>query len=123
MWRALITVGAVVALTAPAFAAETTTVIEKRTTVTREVPGSGTTVTTTAIAPNPPPPPRVEVAPPLPFPAAVWTPGHWRWNPGQQDYSWVGGVYLSAPQGHAVWVPGDWRQEPPGWVWTEGRWD
>ena len=127
MWRALITAGAVIALTAPAFAAETTTTIEKRT-ITRDVvtdvPESGSTVsTTTIIAPIKPPPPRVETVAPPPYPAAVWEPGHWRWMPGRQDYDWVTGTYLQAPREHAAWVPGHWRQDPRGWVWVEGRWD
>ena len=130
MWRALITAGitagALVALTAPAFAAETTAMIEKRTiakaTVT-DVPQSGSSVATTAIAPNPPPPPHLETPPAPPDPAVAWTPGHWQWVPGQQAYTWVSGRYIDPPRPHAAWVPGRWRQEDRGWVWVEGRWD
>ena len=102
MWRALITAGAIIALTAPAFAAETTTTIEKRTITRDVVPESGSTVTTTVIAPNPPPAPRVETPPPPPGPAVVWTPGHWQWTPGPQTYVWVGGRYIEPPRPHAA---------------------
>jgi hypothetical protein len=124
MWRALIAAGAIAALTAPAFAAEETITIEKRT-ITKDVvvPESGSTVTTTVIAPIAPPPPRVEAPPPPPGPAVVWTPGHWLWAPGQQTYVWVGGGYIDPPRPHAAWIPGRWHQEPQGWAWVEGRWD
>lgn len=125
MWRSLIVSAAVVALTVPAFAqATSTTTIEKRSeTVTRSIPKTGYTVSTTVIVPTAPPAPWIESPPALPFPAAVWEPGHWRWVPAEQTYTWVQGIYARPPHEHAAWQPGHWRQAPNGWVWVEGRWD
>ena len=75
MRRTLLTAGAVLLLTAPAFAQSSVT-IEKKETVTK-VPESGSTVSTVVVAPNPPPPPQAETPPPPPGPTVVWTPGRW----------------------------------------------
>ena len=120
MKKILLAAGAAVLLSAPAFADEVT--IEKKT-ITRDVPESGSTVTTEIIAPNPPPPPRVEVRTAPPAPDVAWVAGHWRWDPGAQNYIWVAGRYLAPPRAHAEWVPGRFVQRPNGWLWQDGRWD
>ena len=121
MRRALITAGAVLILSAPAFADEVT--IEKKTTITREVPESGSTISTVIVAPNPPPPIQAEVPPPAPGPEMVWMSGHWGWDPETRSYVWVGGEYAAPPRPRAAWMPGRWIQRPEGWVWEDGRWD
>jgi hypothetical protein len=120
MRRALLTAGAVLILSAPAFADEVT--IEKKT-ITKTVPESGSTMSTEIIAPTPPPPVQVEVPPPPPAPGVAWVPGHWRWSPEAQRYVWLRGKFIEPPREHAEWVPGRFVERPDGWVWKEGRWD
>jgi hypothetical protein len=107
---------------APALAQEVT-IEKKETTITREVPESGSTVSTVVVAPNPPPELRVETPPPPPGPAMVWVGGNWRWNPETRDYVWAAGRYAEPPRPRAAWVPGHWVQRPDGWVFVDGRWD
>lgn len=122
MKRAFLTVaGAALLFGAPALAQTTT--IEKQTTITKEVPETGSTVSTVVIAPTPPPPPQVETPPPPPGPAMVWVGGHWSWNPEARTHVWVRGKYAEPPRPRAAWVPGGWTQRPDGWVFVEGRWD
>ena len=121
MWRALIIAGMVLALSAPAFADQTTvtptetvkkrtvekTVVHRRTRI-REVRETKIVV---------PPPPLVAVATPqLP-------PGHFVWSPALQTYTWKGGVNRPG----AFWVdyivPGVWITQPPAWVWGGTRWN
>ena len=122
MRRLFVAAGALLVLSAPAFAQTSTTTIEKRTTTT-EAPSAGSTVSTTIIAPTPPPAPRVETPPPPPGPRMVWTPGHWSWERDKATYVWMGGKYMEPPREHAAWVAGRWMQRPNGWIWEEGRWD
>ncbi len=124
MRRAVMIAGAALMFGAPALAQDVT--VEKRTTITREVPeppASGSTVPTVIVAPHPPPPPRAEIPPPPPAPAMVWLEGHWGWNPATGAYVWVDGRYAAAPRAHAAWIPGHWVQRPDGWIWDDGRWD
>lgn len=120
MRRALFAAGAVLILTAPAFADQLT--IEKRT-ITRETPASGSTVSTEIIAPDPPPPPQAEVPPPPPGPGVAWIPGHWGWQPAGHTYAWVHGSYREPPRAEAHWVPGRFVERNDGWMWEDGRWD
>ena len=121
MKRALLTAGAILVLTAPAFAQSSVT-IEKKT-ITKEIPESGSTVSTVIVAPNPPPPPRAEAPPPPPGPEMVWTEGHWSWKSDARDFVWVEGKYAMPPRPRAAWMPGRWVQRTEGWVFEDGRWD
>jgi hypothetical protein len=120
MRRALFAAGAVLILSAPAFADQVT--IEKQT-ITRDVPQSGSTETTEIIAPTPPPAPQAEVPPAPPSPDVAWVSGHWSWDPAAQNYVWVHGRYLEPPHAHAEWVPGHFVQRPNGWLWEDGTWN
>lgn len=150
MRRVLLATAAVLALSAPAFAAEVQiekrtitrenpdpgTTLEQRTitreepgatvekkTITKEGPGSGSTVSTTIIAPKAPPAIQVETPPPPPRPTEAWIPGHWQWEPGAANFVWLHGHYAEPPRAHAAWVPGRWMERPNGWFWEEGRWE
>jgi|SRR5436305_11098921 hypothetical protein len=98
-WGSLLIVGAVLALSAPAFADQTAAPVKHRT-VKKRVVHHRTTVRRTmvreAVIPPPPPivPARVAVALP---------PGHWRWETGQQTYTWVGGPAVTPPRPFAAW--------------------
>jgi len=74
------------------------------------------------IVPMAPPPVRVEAVPPPPPWAAVWEPGHWRWD--GHGYRWVRGHYIRRPHEHEhhEWVAGHWEDRPGGHIWIEGTW-
>ncbi|HEX3864734.1 MAG TPA: hypothetical protein VHY35_23870 [Stellaceae bacterium] len=122
MKRALLAAGAMLVLSAPAFADQVTT--EKQTiTRTTTVPESGSAMPSVIVAPTAPPADEAEVRPPAPMPTAVWMPGHWSWIPERQAYVWTQGRYGDPPHPHAAWLPGHFDQRPDGWVWLDGRWD
>jgi hypothetical protein len=122
MRRALLAAGAVLILSAPAFADEVT-IEKKTTTITKEAPESGSTVTTEIIAPTPPPAPQAEIPPAPPGPKVAWVTGHWSWDPAAQNYVWVHGRYMEPPHAHAEWLPGRFVQRPDGWLWEDGSWE
>jgi hypothetical protein len=74
-----------------------------------------------------PPPMLVELPPPLPYAAAVWTGGYWVWEgnwvwaagrwapPPQPDYAWVHPYYENR-DGAVVFITGHWS--PPGVVFV-----
>jgi hypothetical protein len=99
-WRSLLIAGAVLSLTAPAFADQTAAVVKKRTVKKSIVHHRKTVRRTTvreAVIPTPPPPiVPVRVAVALP-------PGHWRWETGQQTFTWVGGPAAAPPRPFAAW--------------------
>jgi hypothetical protein len=70
--------------------------------------------------PAAPPPLRVEVMPPPPPYAAIWQPGHWRWD--GRRYVWARGRYVRPPRARHEWVAGHWDPGPHGYVWVEGFW-
>ena len=125
MKRALLAAGAVLLVSAPAFAQSSSVTIEKRSysTSTSTVPEVGSTTSTVVIAPQAPPPPKVVTPPPPPGPGVAWIPGHWMWRPAQATFVWINGRYAEPPHVHAAWVPGRWAQRPQGWVWVGGHWD
>jgi len=123
MKGAFLTAAAAALLVAAPALAQEVTIEKKETTITREVPESGSTVSTVVVAPNPPPELRVETPPLPPGPAMVWIGGNWRWSPETRDYTWAGGRYAEPPRPRAAWVPGHWVQRPDGWVFVDGRWD
>ena len=120
MKRVVLTAGAVLLLTAPAFADQLT--IEKQT-ITRDDSESSAPATSVVIAPTPPPPPQAEVPPPPPGPGVAWLAGHWRWDSATAHYVWFPGRYAELPRAHAAWVEGRFERRPDGWEWVEGHWD
>lgn len=102
-WRALSIAGAVLALTAPAFADQTAAPVKKRAVKKTVIVHHHATVRRKAVretvipAPAPPPPIVVTRA------AITLPPGHWRWETGQQTYTWVGGPAAAPPPPFAAW--------------------
>lgn len=77
----------------------------------------------TPVVPNQPPAPIPEV-PPDQKPddaSAIWIPGYWSWEPTNQDFVWVSGVWRVPPPGYQ-WAPGYWAQAEGGWQWVPGFW-
>lgn len=66
-----------------------------------------------------PPPPRVEVVPPQPEVAFIWTPGYWDWR---DRWYWVHGYWGPRPHPGAVWVRGGWGYRGHHRVWTHPHW-
>jgi len=44
--------------------------------------------------------------PPVPGPGFMWSPGYWAH--GDEDYYWVPGTWVQAPQPNLLWTPGYW---------------
>jgi WXXGXW repeat (2 copies) len=67
-------------------------------------------------------PPELPVyeQPPVPGAGYIWTPGYWAW--GDDDYYWVPGTWVEAPQPGYLWTPGYWGWNDGLYVWNGGYW-
>src|SRR5580700_7163877 len=52
----------------------------------------------------------------------IWTPGYWAWGDDIQDYYWVPGTWIEAPQPDYLWTPGYWGAEGAVFIWHAGYW-
>jgi WXXGXW repeat (2 copies) len=70
------------------------------------------------------PPPELPVyeQPPIPDDGYIWTPGYWAWGDDIQDYYWVPGTWVEAPQPDYLWTPGYWGAEGAVFLWHAGYW-
>ena len=70
------------------------------------------------------PPPELPVyeQPPIPDDGYLWTPGYWAWSGEVQDYYWVPGTWVLAPQPEYLWTPGYWGEEAAVFFWHPGYW-
>ena len=68
------------------------------------------------------PPPELPVydQPPIPGDGYVWTPGFWSWSVDDQDYYWVPGTWVPAPQPDYLWTPGYWGFVGGAYLWHGG---
>lgn len=69
-----------------------------------------------------PPPLPVYAQPAVPGQGYQWTPGYWRWHPGDAAYYWVPGTWVMAPSPGLLWTPGYWAFESGGYLWRGGYW-
>ena len=69
-------------------------------------------------------PPELPVydQPPIPGDGYVWTPGFWAWSDDDQDYYWVPGTWVAAPQPGFLWTPGYWGFNNGVYLWNAGYW-
>lgn len=69
-------------------------------------------------------PPELPVydQPPIPGDGYIWTPGYWAWGDDIQDYYWVPGTWVEAPQPDYLWTPGYWAADGGAFMWHEGYW-
>ena len=69
-------------------------------------------------------PPEIPVydQPPIPGDGYIWTPGYWAWGDDIQDYYWVPGTWVEAPQPDYLWTPGYWGAEGAVFIWHAGYW-
>jgi hypothetical protein len=67
-------------------------------------------------------PPELPVyeQPPIPGPGFLWSPGYWAW--GGEDYYWVPGTWVEAPEPGLLWTPGYWGWGDGAYLWHEGYW-
>jgi YXWGXW repeat-containing protein len=52
----------------------------------------------------------------------IWTPGYWAWDPDFDDYYWVPGTWVLAPEVGFFWTPGYWAWGGSGFIFYEGFW-
>lgn len=69
-------------------------------------------------------PPELPVydQPPIPGDGYVWTPGYWAWSDDIQDFYWVPGTWILAPQPGYLWTPGYWGASGAAFFWHPGYW-
>lgn len=51
----------------------------------------------------------------------IWIPGYWAFDPTEDDFIWISGVWRNAPPGRQ-WVPGYWEKAAGGYRWMPGAW-
>ena len=52
----------------------------------------------------------------------IWTPGYWYWDDDDEDYYWVPGTWVLAPEVGFLWTPGWWGWGGDVFLWHEGFW-
>jgi len=52
----------------------------------------------------------------------LWTPGYWAWDPDDQDYYWVQGTWVLAPEVGFLWTPPWWGWDGGVFLFHEGFW-
>src|SRR5215470_1071672 len=67
-----------------------------------------------------PPALPVYVQPPCPAVGYIWTPGYWAWD--DDDYYWVPGTWVLAPEPGFLWTPGYWGWGADVYAWHPGYW-
>jgi hypothetical protein len=69
-----------------------------------------------------PPPLPVYEQPLCPAEGYIWTPGYWAYDGDFDDYYWVPGTWVLAPEVGFFWTPGYWAWIGNGFVFQEGYW-
>ena len=69
-----------------------------------------------------PPPIPVYEQPLCPGDGYLWTPGYWAWDYDFNDYYWVPGTWILAPEVGFLWTPGWWGWEGGHYRWWDGYW-
>ena len=52
----------------------------------------------------------------------IWTPGYWAWDEDYDDYYWVPGTWVLAPEVGFLWTPAYWAWGGSGFVFYPGYW-
>ncbi len=52
----------------------------------------------------------------------IWTPGYWAYGDDFDDYYWVPGTWVLAPEVGFLWTPGYWAWEDGRFIFYEGYW-
>jgi hypothetical protein len=69
-------------------------------------------------------PPAIPVydQPVCPGDGFIWTPGYWAWDPDDNDYYWVPGTWVEAPEVGFLWTPPYWGWENGAYIFYDGYW-
>ncbi len=73
------------------------------------------------VAQEPPPPIAERPSGERPDRRAVWTPGHWEWDPDESRFVWIAGSWRIPPAG-MVWIADRWNHDARGWYRVPGAW-
>src|ERR1700730_9557079 len=52
----------------------------------------------------------------------IWTPGYWAYDYDDDDYYWVPGTWVLAPEVGFLWTPGYWAWVNESFIFNEGYW-
>jgi hypothetical protein len=52
----------------------------------------------------------------------IWTPGYWAWDGDDEDYYWVPGTWVLAPEVGLLWTPPYWAWSDGAFVFYDGYW-
>ena len=52
----------------------------------------------------------------------IWTPGYWAYDPDYNDYYWVPGTWVLAPEVGYLWTPPYWGWGGAGFIFYQGYW-
>lgn len=52
----------------------------------------------------------------------IWTPGYWAWDDVDNDYYWVPGTWVLAPEVGFLWTPGYWAWGGEAFIFHAGYW-
>ena len=69
-----------------------------------------------------PPPIPVYEQPICPGEGYIWTPGYWAWDGDFDDYYWVPGTWVLAPEPGFLWTPPYWGWDGGVYIFHEGYW-
>jgi hypothetical protein len=69
-----------------------------------------------------PPPLPIYEQPVCPGDGYLWTPGYWAWGDDFNDYYWVPGTWITAPEVGFLWTPGYWGWGGDSFVFYNGYW-
>jgi hypothetical protein len=69
-----------------------------------------------------PPPLPVYEQPLCPSEGYIWTPGYWAYDYDIDDYYWVPGTWVLAPEIGFLWTPGYWGWGGDRFIFYEGYW-
>jgi YXWGXW repeat-containing protein len=69
-----------------------------------------------------PPPIPVYDQPVCPGDGYMWTPGYWAYDYDYNDYYWVPGTWVLAPEVGFLWTPGWWGWGGDAFIFHEGFW-
>ncbi|MBD3674045.1 MAG: OmpH family outer membrane protein [Planctomycetaceae bacterium] len=70
------------------------------------------------------PPEPIDEVPPMELPASPdfqWVGGYWGWEPDEERFVWISGLWRRAPEGR-IWNPGYWVEVEGGFTWVSGSW-
>jgi len=52
----------------------------------------------------------------------LWAPGYWAWDADSDDYFWVPGTWVMAPQPGLLWTPAWWGWDNGAYLFHDGYW-